>query len=196
MEIKIKNNGDLIDATIEMVDGIMIVSQKEIKEVVDISKFNPGDIVVCGWNKDGMSYYWICILRGIEKMIDNYYIEDFCGLDLETNLCWYQQRFSDSATEIRHATEEEIKLFFDKLKEGGFEWSMQRRKLNRIKWIPNKGEKYFATKFKGDKFYPAELIRTGATYDEDYFNWGIFKTEKECSEFCQRLNQVIEGVKP
>lgn len=31
MEVKIKNNEKLIDATIEMVDGIMVVSPKEVR---------------------------------------------------------------------------------------------------------------------------------------------------------------------
>lgn len=31
MEVKIKNQNELIDATIEMVDGIMVVSPKEVK---------------------------------------------------------------------------------------------------------------------------------------------------------------------
>ena len=40
MEVKIKNNGEMLDATIEMVDGVMVVSPKEVK-------FEPkdGDVV-------------------------------------------------------------------------------------------------------------------------------------------------------
>lgn len=31
MELKIINNGILVDATIEMVDGVMVVSPKEVR---------------------------------------------------------------------------------------------------------------------------------------------------------------------
>ena len=31
MEVKIKNNGELLEAIIEMVDGVMVVSPKEVR---------------------------------------------------------------------------------------------------------------------------------------------------------------------
>lgn len=41
MEIKINNNGEYIPATLEVVDGVMVVSPKE--EKVDVSQFKDGD---------------------------------------------------------------------------------------------------------------------------------------------------------
>lgn len=52
MKIKIKNNNEYIPATLEVVDGEMIVSPiaspKEDK--VDISQFKTGDVITCGWD--------------------------------------------------------------------------------------------------------------------------------------------------
>ena len=31
MEVKINNNGEMLDATIEMIDGVMVVSPKVVK---------------------------------------------------------------------------------------------------------------------------------------------------------------------
>lgn len=96
MEVKIKNQNELIDATIEMVDGIMVVSPKEVK-----------------WKP---------------KLI---------------------------------------------------------------------GENYYTTSFNEAEFVP---YLYGWNEDETDFKlyemgW-VFKTEQECQEFCKRLNQAIENIKP
>lgn len=54
MEIKIKDHDQIIDATIEVVDGVMIVSPKE--EKVDVTKFKDGDVITCGWDDGSKSY--------------------------------------------------------------------------------------------------------------------------------------------
>lgn len=62
MKIKIKDQDQLIDAIIEIVGGVMIVSPKE--EKVDITKFKDGDVITCGWDDNGWSFSWTCILHG------------------------------------------------------------------------------------------------------------------------------------
>ena len=36
MEIKINNNGEMLDATIEMVDGVMVVSPKKVRRFYEL----------------------------------------------------------------------------------------------------------------------------------------------------------------
>lgn len=101
MEIKIKNNNEYIPATLDVVDGVMVVSPKEVKRNIDLSKFKDGDIITCGWNYDSESFSWTCVLRGeIEQIADNMFIADYCVINsYDEHSCEYGD--SDSATWVR-----------------------------------------------------------------------------------------------
>ena len=46
----------------------------------------------------------------------------------------------------RLATEEEKQLLFDKMKEQGLRWNAEEKKVEKIRWRAEKGEKYFTLK--------------------------------------------------
>lgn len=179
MEVKIKNNNEMIDATIEMVDGIMVVSPK---------KFEPkdGDVVVCD---DGGIQIFICK----KSLGDSIY--SYCMYDIEDNELTFYENISYTIN--RPATEEEKKLLFDKLAEEGWEWKEDTKKLIKLKWTPKEGEQFW---------YPFNCLRATFSPISSYFNIGrdkdlldrnwCFKTEQECQEFCKRLNEAINSVKP
>lgn len=48
---------------------------------------------------------------------------------------------------FRHATEEEKKLLFDKMKEQGLQWNAEEKKVEKIRWRAKCGEKYFTTMY-------------------------------------------------
>lgn len=199
MEIKIKHNGDLIDASIEMVDGVMVVSPK--KEKIDLSQFKNGDILVCGWGSESIFHEWICILDGrVELIGDKYFMKDVCGMYFKGQCndeeVWIDS-YSDSATLVRHATDEEKKLLFDKLKEKGFEWDAEMKVLVEIKWKPSVGEICFVPYLDFPEFITKQWLWEVNWYSTEYYNKGwCFQTKEECEQFCQKLNQAIEGVKP
>lgn len=197
MEIKIKDQDKLIDATIEVVDGVMIVSPKE--EKVDITKFKDGDVITCGWDDGSESYNWTGILRGeIERISDNMFIYDYCSLDCK-GLFLDHNGASDSATWVRYATEEEKKKLFDKLKEEGLEWNADKKELVKLKWKPKIGETYYRPDFLHCEFvcYSGTTDYNKMVYIKDHINKGwVFQTKEECEEFCNRLNQAINQIKP
>lgn len=152
MEVKIKNNNEMIDATIEMVDGVMVIIPKKEKEKLDITQFKDGDIIVCSWSQCS----WICILKGeVDVMTkETFFLEDYCGMyTTKGNYeLWTTPNYSDSATHIRYATAEEQQKLFDKLAEEGLEWDADKRELIKVKWIPTLDETIFAPHFDSSKF--------------------------------------------
>lgn len=184
MEVKIKNGKEIIDATIEMVDGVMVVSPK-------VEKFEPkdGDILFIESSCDNIiiykeSDYGIC--RYVNFSDNRYLYTD------NTTVC-----NKDDVKEIRPATEEEKKLLFDKLKEEGYEWDAEKKEVVKIKWKPSyNGEYYFKPRLDMGQFMAHKTKWLNDATDKVYNKKGwIFKTQKECEAFCYKLNQAIKGIK-
>lgn len=179
MKVKIKNGEEMIDATIEMVDGVMVVSPK-------VEKFEPkdGDVissdrVICIFKKEygSASPSFLSYVALVNEIID-------FGLTV-----FYETR--------RPATEEEKKKLFDRLKEEDYEWDAEKKEVVKIKWKPVLGEVYFRIEFVDHEFRYADWIWKNSTYEIRAYERGwCFKTKEECQEFCNRLNDAINQVKP
>lgn len=195
MEIKIKDKDKLIDAAIEVVDGVMIVSPKE--EKVDITKFKDGDVIICGWGDGNKGYSWTGILRGeIEYISDNMFIGDYCSLDCKGEFLDHNSG-SDSATWVRYATEEEKQKLFDKIVTEGYEFDFEKKELVKFRWKPKRGEICFHPFCDGTIFNPFKTVWVEETFYFGLFDKGwVFRTKEECEQFCSRLNQAIEEIKP
>lgn len=200
MEVKIKTTEGLVDDTIETVDGVMIVSPKEQFKYTD---FKDGDVIVCGWSDSE----WICILKGEVDTIGsiNYFIEDYCGMYFKgqgsDKEVWVEPSYSDSATFIRPATEKEKQKLFDKLAEAGYEFDFEKKELVKLKWKPKVNKVYYYPSMKPHQgiviSYPKKERNTELPFDKEIIDAGwVFKTEKECQAFCDKLNKVINSVKP
>ena len=177
MEVKIKQGTNLIEATTEMVDGVMVVSPKE-------EKFEPkdGDVVTSG------CFYEV---NSIFKLQSN-------EIAYKSHISLYEGKLhkdnSFMMKNIRPATEEEKQKLFDKLKEEGYEWDAEKKELVKLKWKPKYKELYFAPFFYNVDF----LFSTCSHIYTEHFSdeTRVFKTEAECQEFCDRLNEAISSVKP
>ena len=178
MEVKIKQGNEMLDATIEMVDGVMVVSPKEVK-------FEPkdGDVVTDG---DGSLFIYKESLNG-----SNVYVI------VKDNLVVFKPVYTYNV--YRFATEEEKKKLFDKLAEEGWEWKPATKELVKLRWKPKINELYYLPRF--DLYAIRFLIDYTKWSDNDededvYDNGWVFRTKKECQEFCNRLNDAINSVKP
>ena len=186
MEVKINNNGEMLDATIEMIDGVMVVSPKEVK-------FEPkdGDVVYVKANNEH-----ILIYKEQPNKVGRYVnytdeknlhicMADFCS-------------FYSDIIEIRPATEEEKKKLFDRLAEEGYEFDFEKKELVKLKWKPKEGEEFWLPLYYASpsEFKPiTSLLNKGR--DKAILDKGwCFKTKEECQEFCNRLNDAINPVKP
>ena len=180
MEVKIKIGDEILDATIEMVDGVMVVSPKKVK-------FEPK-------NWDVVSVYDGSQIFICKHHIDDDHLVAYIGWNFEGNIIyeegdWYATRF---------ATEEEKKKLFDKLKEEGYEFDFEKKKLVKLKWRPKEGEEFWFPLYYASpsEFKPIKSLlnkgRDKAILDKGW----CFKTKEECQEFCNRLNDAINSVKP
>ncbi|MBO5854916.1 MAG: hypothetical protein J6Q61_09295 [Bacteroidales bacterium] len=194
MKIVINNNGERIPATLEVVDGVMIVSPD--KDKVDISLFKDGDVVVYHYGEDATT---IAILQGEVDTISKYlYIEDYVSLDSVEGLL-LNSNYTDAATDVRYATEEEKQKLFDALAKEGKAWDAEKKKVVELKWKPKDGEKYYYPYFDVREYdFIIQYAAWSGIYSEEngYKKGWVFRTKEECEAYCERLNQAIMEVKP
>ena len=187
MEVKVKIGNEMLDATIEMVDGVMVVSPKEVK-------FEPKDgDVVTYMNGDKATIY---VFAGGCKYNTSFYVA-YSGLRNEVFKS-LKGHLDMNRDDIRPATEEEKKKLFDKLAEEGYEFDFEKKELVKLKWKPKEGEEFWFPIYYASpsEFNPIKSLlnkgRDKAILDKGW----CFKTKEECQEFCNRLNEAINSVKP
>lgn len=95
-----------------------------------LTEFHEGDIVFCSYGKD-RPFKWIFACKSFERMTNNYFIEEICGIDDNNNIC-LKPGYSDAAQFIRLATQKEKELFSQKMAESGKKWNEQTRKLESL----------------------------------------------------------------
>lgn len=172
MEVKVKLGEEMLDATIEMVDGVMVVSPKEVK-------FEPkdGDVVTVTTETGGN---YTCFFKGCVSG-DVY---SYGGLNNLYNMLFGVGLVccSKKIKTIYSATEEEKKKLFDKIAEEGFEFDFEKKELVKLKWKPKEGEEFWLPLYCA---YPSEfkpiksLLNKGI--DKAILDKGChFKTKEEC----------------
>ena len=154
MEVKIKNGEEMIDATIEMVDGFMVVSPKKVK-------FEPKDGDVVTYLNGGKPT--IYIYKGGYKYNTSYYL----AYSTSRNQVFLTSTgyLDGERDDIRPATEKEKQKLFDKLKEEGYEWDTEKKEVVKIKWKPVLGEVYFRIEFVDHEFRYADWTWKNSTYE-------------------------------
>lgn len=186
MEVRIKDNNGYVDADWTIEDGVMVVSPKEVK-------FEPkdGDIVTY-MNGDKATIY---VFAGGYKYNTSFYVA-YSGLRNEV-FKTSKGHLDMNRDDIRPATEEEKKKLFDKLAEKGYEWKPDTKELVELKWKPKYCEVYWTPYINNSVFVPIDCTWTKSDAGNDRYKKGwCFKTKEECQEFCNRLNNAINSVKP
>lgn len=183
MEVKIKNNGKMVDATMEIIDGVIVVSPK-------VEKFEPKDGDVC------KSTFCIYIFKRANNSKAVVY---HCCLNVYQDELSVKQSIGVGYVDEyqRYATEEEKQKLFDKLAKEGYKWDAEKKELVKLKWKPKCEEEYFTPVFTHtDTFHAALCIWEDLPFDTNIYNkkW-CFKTKEECQAFCDRLNDAINSVK-
>lgn len=187
MEVKIKNGEEMIDATIEMVDGVMVVSPKEVK-------FEPKDGDVLSSDFKGKCQGTFVFEEASECGEAIFHVAlKADGRFFKGDGCSYFGYIDDA----RPATEEERKKLFDKLKEEGYEWDAEKKKVVKIKWKPKFDAIYYKPQLNRSKFRVNSVRWFNLKEDEELYQKGwVFQTNEDCAVFVDKLNQAIEGVKP
>ena len=155
-------------------DGSVVFEKEENKE----QEFENGDVLRSVYS-DAM-----LIFKEEEKVGSKSFYSHY-NTDGSSNKGWNKVAF-------RHATEEEKQLLFDNMKEQGLWWNAEEKKVEKIRWRAEKGEKYFT--LKGATlvidFYTENFDRT----DEKCHEYGnYFRTEKQAQEAAKRMKKVLRN---
>lgn len=187
MEVKIKQGNEMLDATIEMVDGVMVVSPKEVK-------FEPKDGDVVAYLNDGKPT--IYIYKGGHRYNTSFYVA-YSSIRNQCFLCTGGHLDMDRS-DIRPATEEEKQKLFDKIKEEGYEFDFEKKGLVKLKWKPKEGEQFWLPLYYAapTTFSPISSLFNNVRDRMPLDKGWCFKTKEECQAFCDRLNETLNQVKP
>lgn len=151
-------------------DGV-IIFEKEEKE----QEFEDGDVLYSVYSGT------MLIFKEEEKGGSKYFYSHY-NTDGSSNKGWNSEAF-------RHATEEEKKQLFDKMKEQRLRWNAEEKKVEKIRWRAKDGEKYhyvFSTTEVNDTTYYNSLANRLRVE-----NGNCFRTEEQAEEAAKRVKETL-----
>ena len=91
---------------------------------------------------------------------------------------------------LRHATDEEKQLLFDKMKEQGLQWNAEKKRVEKIRWRAKRGEYYSLLDrltFKVDCY-----TESFDEIDTKLYNSGnYFRTNEQAEEAARRVKETL-----
>lgn len=176
MKVKLKC-GD----SITIPKGCKAIIKGESVEIEKAQKFKDGDVLVVVI--DNVEYPFIFFKTST----------DFCCYHImlrpngEISRTWF---FNISElVYTRHATEEEKRQLFDKMKEKGWQWNAEKKCVELNRWKAKEGEPVYFVNLHQDE----SIVSNGVTVSEEYM-WEIynyFRTEEQSKEAARRVREVL-----
>lgn len=147
-------------------------------------KFKDGDILVSVANGKRHNAF---IYESTDKEgFHSYYIGiDVCG-QLSFNK-YLSCRWGND--DLSYATEEEKQALFDKMKDHGLKWNAEEKRVEKVRWRAEIGEKYFSidTDLQVCKFFDNNGVCDNAFYDA----LNYFRTKEQAEEAADRVEEVL-----
>lgn len=100
-----------------------------------------------------------------------------------------EQRWGDDDL-LDYATDKEKQFLFDKMKEQGFLWNAEEKRVEKIRWRAEEGEEYYTL----DRVTEGtQLIERGDICDNELWNTlNYFRTEEQCKEAAKRVKETLK----
>ena len=155
--------------------------------VVFEKEFEDGDVLIDDYTIPSYPCKIIMIYKGT-KSEDGCY-ECYIHRDMNGNLMINDSCCNSSTTRIRHATEEEKQLLFDKMKEKGLQWNAEEKRVEKIRWRAKRKEDYH--------FINTDLTTVKTTESEDdtdasrHNAFNYFRTKEYTAEAARRVKEVL-----
>lgn len=153
----------------------VVVFEKE--EKIEVQEFKDGDVL----------HSTIDDVMLIFKDVSNYNIR--CFDSHYNNVGSGNERWNIEF--FRHATEEEKKLFFDKLKEKGLKWNAEAKKVEKIRWRAKKGYIYHRLNCYLRPTHERDDYQTWEQKCHDSYNY--FRTEEQTNEAARRVKETLRN---
>lgn len=151
-----------------------VVFEKEKQE------FKRGDVIVSKKNE---------ILLVDVHSFEDIMLRSFVHIRQDGALCGYSYSLWNSEYLWRLATEDEKQKLFDKMKEQGLKWNVEKKRVETIRWRAEKGEKYFS--IDTDIQVCTFLDKYGVCDDVFYDALNYFHTKKQAEEAAKRVKETL-----
>lgn len=143
--------------------------------VVFEKEFKDGD-VLCSFYNDTM-----LIFKDVNKYARDYFNSHYNNKGFGDKR-WYSASF-------RHATEEEKRFLFAKMKEQGLKWNAEEKRVEKIRWRAEEDREYYSidVDMKVYKFFEDNEVCDNTLYDA----LNYFHTEEQAKEAAKRIKEVL-----
>lgn len=179
MEVKLKAGDSL-----NIPEGCKAVIKDNVVVFEKEQEFKDGDILA---HLNYLNYRCPFIYKGTDK---NGFHKYYIGLDVLNSITLpncTDARWGNGT--LRHATEEEKKLLFDKMKEQGLKWNAENKRVEKIRWRASLDERYYYINHLLDC---VSDIEESHIFDEERWEVGnYFQTEEETEEAVKILREAL-----
>lgn len=163
-------------------DGCVIFEKEE-------QKFKDGDILVAVVSGERRNAF---IYKGTDAAGFHLY---YAGIntfgDLLINNSSYEGKWGRNNQILSHATEEEKYLLFDKMKEQGLRWNAEEKRVEKIRWRAECGEKYYFVSTTGTICKAEVKSEEINTCNSRYNFFNQFRTEEQAEEGARRMKEAL-----
>lgn len=150
-----------------------VVFEKEEKE--EVQEFKDGD-VLCS------EYSGAILIFKEEEKVDSMYFYSHYNTEGSSNKGWNKAAF-------RHASEEEKQLLFDKMKEQGLKWNAEEKRVEKIRWRAEKGDRFYC--FDTD-FSVLDGLEEGSKLDDSSWrSYNYFRIVEQVEEAAKRVKETL-----
>lgn len=152
-----------------------VVFEKEEKKENRKKNFKEGDVLHSKTDDTMLIFKEVC-------NYDREVFDSHCNTSRRDNKRWNINAF-------RYATEEEKTHFFDMMKENGYRWNADDKRVESIWWRAKCGEKYFVVRMDGGIHSFEECNDDSDNSFYKVFNY--FRTEEQDREAARRVKETL-----
>lgn len=175
-----------------VINDNVVVFEEEKKEEAKTQEFKDGDVLTSlfdnkvvfifredeskqKYNENG---YYVCHI----------YVSDSAGYAIEVPTK-DSLSFCGHKDDVRHATEEEKQLLFDKMKEQRLQWNAEEKRVEKIRWRSKKHGDYY---FVDANLTVKSVDDTYSTFDTELWDaLNYFHTEEQTAEAAKRVREAL-----
>ena len=163
-----------------IVKGKSVVFEKEEK----VQDFKDGDILVAvvdGKRRNAFIY------KGSDVLGFHLF---YAGINADGNFLINDSSNGRWGCQIlSYATEEEKQLLFDKMKEQGLQWNAEEKRVEKIRWRAEKGDRFYC--FDTD-FSVLDGLEEGSKLDDSSWrSYNYFRTVEQVEEAARRIKETL-----
>lgn len=156
----------------------VVVFEEEKEE--NKEEFKRGDVIVSKMNE---------ILLVDVHSFENCRLRSFVHIQQDGMLSYSSYSLWNENHTWRYATEEEKQLLFAKMKEQGFKWNAEEKRVEKIRWGAKEGEYYYYVNVDG---FVSVTKHTNYITDHYRYDFGnYFRTKEQAEEAARRIKEAL-----